>query len=78
MNTFSNIKELLRTLSREQELLSEMLEKRKTFSYKYDYALEMVDDDDGRIKYLLERGVTSFEIKLECNTFGLKFGMLFG
>ncbi len=54
MNTFSNIKELLRTLSREQALLTEMFEKRKTFSYKYDYALEMVEGDDNRIKHLIE------------------------
>ena len=57
MNTFSNIKELLKTLSREQALLSEMFEKRKTFSYKLDYALELVDQDEGRIKYLVEHGV---------------------
>src|SRR5690554_517597 len=57
MNTFSNIKELLRTLSREQALLSEMFEKRKTFSYKYDYALEMADYDEGRINFLIERSV---------------------
>ncbi|MEL7599350.1 MAG: hypothetical protein AAGU18_04550 [Proteiniphilum sp.] len=57
MNTFSNIKELLKTLSREQALLSEMFEKRKTFSYKYDYALELVEQDESRIKYLVEHGV---------------------
>ena len=57
MNTFSNIKELLRTLSREQALLTEMFEKRKTFSYKYDYALEMVEDDESRISFLIDRGV---------------------
>lgn len=57
MNTFANIKELLRTLSREQALLSEMFEKRKTFSYKYDYALEMVEEDESRINFLIERGV---------------------
>ncbi len=58
MNTFSNIKELLRTLSREQALLTEMFENtKKTFSYKYDYALEMVEGDDNRIKHLIEYGV---------------------
>ncbi len=57
MNTFTNIKDLLRTLAREQALLSEMFEKRKTFSYKYDYALQMVDDDESRISYLIDRGV---------------------
>ncbi len=44
-------------MSREQALLSEMFEKRKTFSYKLDYALELVDQDEGRIKYLVEHGV---------------------
>jgi len=44
-------------LSREQALLTEMFEKRKTFSYKYDYALEMVEGDDNRIKHLIEYGV---------------------
>lgn len=57
MNTFSSIKELLRTLAREQDLLSEMFEKRKTFTYKYDYALEMVDNDESRINFLINRGV---------------------
>ncbi len=44
-------------MSREQALLTEMFEKRKTFSYKYDYALEMVEGDDNRIKHLIEYGV---------------------
>ena len=56
MFTFTNIKELLNTLSREQALLSEMFEKRKTFSYKYD-SLEMVEVDDDRIRYLVGNGV---------------------
>ena len=57
MNTFSSIKELLRTLSREQQLLSEMFEKRKTLSYKYEYALEIVGYDEDKIHYLIERSV---------------------
>lgn len=44
-------------MSREQALLSEMFEKRKTFSYKYDYALEMVEGDESRINFLIDRGV---------------------
>lgn len=57
MNTFSNIKELLSTLHREQKLLTEMFKKRKTASCKYEYALEIVDQNDNRIQYLLDRSV---------------------
>ncbi|NDV83651.1 hypothetical protein [Bacteroides sp. 51] len=57
MNTFSNIKELLSVLARERTLLAEMFGKRKTFSYKYDYALELVDHDDNRLRYLIDHSV---------------------
>lgn len=57
MNTFSNIKELLTVLARERVLLAEMFEKRKTFSYKYDYALELVEHDENRIRFLIDRSV---------------------
>jgi hypothetical protein len=55
MNTFSTIKELLSALNREQKLLTEMFKKRKSASYKYDYALDLVDNDDNRIQFLLNR-----------------------
>lgn len=38
-------------------MLSEMFEKRKTLSYKYDYALEIVGYDEDKIHYLIERSV---------------------
>jgi hypothetical protein len=57
MNTFANIKELFSTLYRERQLLSEMFTKRKSASYKYDYALDLVDHDDNRIQYLLAHSV---------------------
>lgn len=57
MNTFVSIKELLSTLIREHKLLTEMFEKRKTLSYKYDFALELVDYNDERIQYLLKNSV---------------------
>jgi hypothetical protein len=57
MNTFSNIKELVSTLNREQKLLTEMFKKRKSTSYKYEYALDLVDNEDNRIQYLLNRSV---------------------
>lgn len=57
MNTFSNIRELVSALNKEQKLLTEMFKKRKTSSYKYEYALEIVENDDNRIQYLLNRSV---------------------
>lgn len=57
MNTFISIKELLQTLIREHKLLTEMFEKRKTLSYKYDFALEMVDFNEERIQYLITHSV---------------------
>ena len=57
MNTFSSIKELLAALNREQKLLTEMFKRRKYSNYKYEYALEIVDFDDNKIKYLLNNSV---------------------
>jgi hypothetical protein len=57
MNTFTSIKELLATLYREERLISAMFKERKSFNYKYDYALELVDDDDNRLQKLLNRAV---------------------
>ena len=57
MNTFTSIKELLSTLVREHKLLTEMFEKRKTLSYKYDFALELVDYNEDRIQYLIAHSV---------------------
>lgn len=58
MNTFSNIKELFTALNREASLLSEMFKKRKSVkNFQYDYALDLVENNDNRIKYLLDREV---------------------
>jgi len=57
MNTFTSIKELLQTLVRERELLTEMFEKRTSMAYKYEYAIEMVEHVESRITYLTERSV---------------------
>jgi len=58
MNTFSSIKELISTLNREANLLSEMFKKRKSVkNFQYDYALDLVDNNDNRIKFLLDREV---------------------
>ena len=41
MSTFRSIEELVKSLDREKELLKEMFAKRKSLSFRYDYALEM-------------------------------------
>lgn len=57
VNTFSNIKELLLTLYREEKLLTEMFKKRKTTDYKYEYALDLVENNDNKLQYLFDRSV---------------------
>ncbi|MEO8961259.1 MAG: hypothetical protein ABI325_05220, partial [Ginsengibacter sp.] len=57
MDTFSNIRELIAALYREQRLLTELFKKRKSLSYKYEYAQELVAHDDNRIQFLISRGV---------------------
>lgn len=57
MSAFSNIKELLSSLYKEERLLSAMFKKRKSFNYKYEYALELVDNDDNRLQKLINRSV---------------------
>ncbi|NOQ70664.1 MAG: hypothetical protein GQ574_01610 [Crocinitomix sp.] len=57
MNTFKDIKELLSTLKREEKLITEMFSKRKKLDYKRSFALELADDDDNRINFLIDYGV---------------------
>lgn len=57
MNTFSNIKELVSALYREGKLLTEMFKKRKSTDYKYEYALDLVENNDNKLQYLIERSV---------------------
>lgn len=57
MSTFANIKELITALNREKNLLAELFKKRKSPSFKYEYALELADDDDNRIQYLLHHSI---------------------
>ncbi len=52
MFAFTSIKELINTLAWSKELLAEMFEKRKSFAYKYDHALELLDE--ARVDTLLE------------------------
>ncbi|MCO5248414.1 MAG: hypothetical protein M9887_05645 [Chitinophagales bacterium] len=57
MNTFSNIKDLVSALYREEKLLTEMFKKRKTTDYKYEYALELLENNDNKLQYLIDRSV---------------------
>lgn len=54
---FRSIVELTRTLSREQKLLSEMFEKRKLSKFPMGLALSLVDDNQLRLRKLIEFGV---------------------
>ena len=55
MSKFHSIKDLINTLAWSKELLSEMFEKRKSFVYKYDQALEIMEEE--RLETLMSRGV---------------------
>lgn len=57
MNTFRSIDELIKTLDREKMLLKEIFSKRKSPSFRYDYALELTEYKEERIKYLIDYGV---------------------
>jgi hypothetical protein len=55
--SFNDLKDLLDTLKREETLLSEMFNKRKTINYKISDALELVDNNYERMKALLQLSV---------------------
>lgn len=57
MSMFSNIKELVSALYREEKLLSEMFKRRKSADYKYEYALDIVEDNDNKLQYLIDRSI---------------------
>lgn len=57
MSRFNSIKELLNTLNRGNKLIAELFEKRKLPSYRYDYALELMDNNEDVIKLLLDKNV---------------------
>lgn len=57
MNHFNSIRELLNTLSRGQRLLTEMFEKRKSLSYTYNYALDLLENNEDVINHLLSKNI---------------------
>lgn len=56
MNHFNSIRELLNTLNRGNRLIAEMFEKRKSV-YRYDYAIELMDNNEDVIKLLLGKNI---------------------
>ena len=74
MSTFRSIEELVKSLDREKELLKEMFAKRKSLSFCYDYALEMTEYKEERIRYLIDYGVIRDNVDyLEMEDIYLKF-----
>lgn len=57
MNSFPNIKELLKALNRDRVLLAEMFGKRSSFNFKYSDALALVEEDEARLDFLIEKQV---------------------
>jgi hypothetical protein len=55
MNHFQSIKELINTLGRSKELLIELFEKRKSFVYRYDDAIQLLEAE--QIEILCLKGV---------------------
>lgn len=56
-NSFRNITEIVRALDREKDLLNEMFSKRKSLSFRYDFANQLVDYKEDRIQFLIDYGV---------------------
>lgn len=56
-NTFNDIDELLKVLNREKLLLKEMFTKRNEFSYPYEYALDLVDNENARLSALIDYSI---------------------
>lgn len=55
MYVFHSIKELLNALVLGKELLGEMFGKRKSFDYRYDQAVELIEES--KIISLIEKGI---------------------
>ncbi|MGM9763590.1 MAG: hypothetical protein ACI3ZQ_06185 [Candidatus Cryptobacteroides sp.] len=56
-NHFRTIEELTKTLSKENELLGQMFEKRKLLKFPHALALELVNGNEARLGKLIEFGV---------------------
>lgn len=57
MSKFSNLKELFFMLRREEKILTEFFQKRKLSGLKYDYIIDILDNDDERLRFLIDKEV---------------------
>ena len=57
LSHFRTIEELVKMLDREKVLFRDMFERRRSLSYRTDFALEIVDYKRERVQYLIEHGV---------------------
>ena len=57
MSKFTNIRELFAMLKREEKIITDFFEKRKLNGLKYDYISDVLDNQDERIKYLIDKEV---------------------
>ncbi len=57
MSKFTNIRELFAMLKREEKIITDFFEKRKLNGLKYDYISDVLDNQDERIKYLVDKEV---------------------
>lgn len=57
MYTFRSIQEIINTLSAAKALLTEMFEKRNIVNFKYSEALELLKNDENRLRLLIEKEV---------------------
>lgn len=57
METFRDLRELIRWLGRGQTLLADMFCKRKTIAIRYDDAVETLDGNEQILQYLIRHGV---------------------
>lgn len=57
LSHFRSIEELIKILDREKMLFQDMFERRKSATYRYDFALALVKHERDRIAYLIEHDV---------------------
>jgi len=57
METFRDLRELIRWLGRGQTLIADMFSKRKTIAIRYDDAVETLDGNEQILQYLIRHGV---------------------
>lgn len=73
MTLFKNIKEMLKTLNGAQDLLSEMFEKRNSFSYKYEMAATLLNDATKVDKLIEQEIIIKNGVHIEIDEKYLKF-----